>query len=171
VRYPHSNSERDHHTTLTRLLPDGHCPHFVLCGRRAGHPSPNPNSDLLHSHLPFVAGATLLYLLTFPIAAPIHLTTPDARRPSLAAYYPLTLAVSLFWLIVLATLMTLALDGIGCLIGFSSTVMGLTLGAVGTSFPNLCASRLSLRLSLEPSPQPHSPSVPPFACLALASSP
>ena len=59
----------------------------------------------------------LLYLLTFPIAAPIHASTPDARRPQWADWYLLTLCISLVWLIVLATVMATCLDDIGCLIG------------------------------------------------------
>ena len=41
--------------------------------------------------------------------------------------------------------MTSMLDRIGCYIGFSATVMGLTLGAIGTSFPNLYASVVTAR--------------------------
>ena len=52
---------------------------------------------------------------------------------------------SLGWLALLATAMTSMLDKIGCKIDFSSTVMGLTLGAVGTSFPNLYASVITAR--------------------------
>jgi Ca2+/Na+ antiporter len=85
----------------------------------------------------------LVYVMTFPLTALVHLTTPDSRRPGCSEYYPLTLAMSLVWLVVLATVMSMCLDALGCLIGLSSTVMGLTLGAIGTSFPNLFASVLS----------------------------
>jgi Ca2+/Na+ antiporter len=95
--------------------------------------------------LPHEPVARLVYMVTFPLAAPIHLTTPDARRPHREAWYPATLAMSLVWLIILATAMTTCLDALGCLLSFSSTVMGLTLGAIGTSFPNLYASVLAAR--------------------------
>ena len=41
--------------------------------------------------------------------------------------------------------MTLLLERVGCALNISSTVMGLTLGAIGTSFPNLYASILTAR--------------------------
>ena len=68
-----------------------------------------------------------------------HRRTLPSRR------YPLTLLLSVVWLALLAFVMTTALDSIGCAAGISSTVMGLTLGAVGTSFPNLVASILTAR--------------------------
>ena len=37
------------------------------------------------------------------------------------------------------------LGRLGCALGVSDTVMGLTVGAIGTSFPNLCASILTAR--------------------------
>ena len=43
----------------------------------------------------------------------------------------------------LAIIMTIALDKIGCALSIPSTVMGLTFGAIGTSFPNLYASILT----------------------------
>ena len=79
--------------------------------------------------------ALVVYLLLFPLAAPIHATVPT--KPDAFAR---TLLLALAWLVLLATLMAECLDAIGCVIGFSSTVMGLTLGAAGTSFPNQYAS-------------------------------
>ena len=51
----------------------------------------------------------------------------------------------MLWLAGLAYVMNLALEKIGCALGVSETVMGLTLGAMGTSFPNLYASVLTAR--------------------------
>eukprot|EP00908_Phaeocystis_cordata_P002759 Transcript_13000.p2 GENE.Transcript_13000~~Transcript_13000.p2 ORF type:complete len:545 (-),score=221.94 Transcript_13000:495-2129(-) len=84
----------------------------------------------------------LLFALTLPLKAAVHLTTYDVKAPAYVDYYPAALAASLGWLVVLAMLMTSCLDAIGCIIDFSETVMGLTLGAMGTSFPNLYASVL-----------------------------
>ena len=83
----------------------------------------------------------IMWLLTLPLIAPIHLTVPDVRKHE--NKYLLTCLMSLVWLIILATLMTHALESIGCIIHFGATVMGLTLGAMGTSFPNLYASVLA----------------------------
>ena len=55
----------------------------------------------------------------------------------------LTLIMAVAWLALLAAVMTTALERIGCALKIPSTVMGLTLGAIGTSFPNLYASILT----------------------------
>jgi hypothetical protein len=46
------------------------------------------------------------------------------------------------WLAIFATLMTDIIEYLGCGLGIDTTVMGLSLGAIGTSFPNLYASIL-----------------------------
>ena len=83
----------------------------------------------------------IMWLITIPLVAPIHATVPDVRRHE--DRYAFTCLMSLVWLIILATIMTSALEAIGCIIHFDATVMGLTLGAMGTSFPNLYASVLA----------------------------
>lgn len=50
--------------------------------------------------------------------------------------------MSMFWLALFAILMTDVIEYLGCALGIGSTVMGLSLGAIGTSFPNLYASIL-----------------------------
>jgi K+-dependent Na+/Ca+ exchanger-like protein len=87
----------------------------------------------------------VLHTLVLPLKAMIHLTVPDVSRAAWISFYPLTLILSIVWLGVLAYVMTFSLDKIGCALGVSSTVMGLTLGAIGTSFPNLYASILTAR--------------------------
>lgn len=89
--------------------------------------------------------AKILFILAWPVAASMHALTPDVRSPGREGWYPITLAASLAWLVVYGTAMTTALDRIGCIIQFSSTVMGLTLGAIGTSFPNMYASVLAAK--------------------------
>ena len=79
-------------------------------------------------------------VITMPLKAAIHLTVPDVNTPKWAKYYTLTLLLSVVWLAVLAYAMTLILEEIGCALNISSTVMGLTWGAIGTSFPNLCVA-------------------------------
>ncbi|KAL1530613.1 hypothetical protein AB1Y20_001513 [Prymnesium parvum] len=87
----------------------------------------------------------LLFILTWPVAASMHRLTPDVRSTGREDWYPITLLVSLVWLVFYGTAMTTTLDRIGCIIDFPSTVMGLTLGAIGTSFPNLYASVLAAK--------------------------
>ena len=85
------------------------------------------------------------HVLVFPLKAAIHLSVPNVHRPGGAKWYPLTLLLSVAWLALLAYLMTILLEHVGCALNLSSTVMGLTLGAIGTSFPNLYASILTAR--------------------------
>ena len=73
-----------------------------------------------------------LFAALLPLKAPIHLTIPDVLMPRWADYYALTLVLATAWLSILAFLMNLALERIGCALGVSETVMGLTLGAVST---------------------------------------
>ena len=56
--------------------------------------------------------------------------------------YPVTIVMSMAWLSLFATVMTNVMQWLGCALGISTTVMGLSLGAIGTSFPNLYASIL-----------------------------
>ena len=84
-----------------------------------------------------------VHLATFPLKGLIHLTCPEIHRRGCERYYPLALCMAVVWLALLAYVMTLALERIGCAMGVPSTVIGLTLGAIGTSFPNLYASILT----------------------------
>ena len=105
----------------------------------------------------------IMWLLTLPLIAPIHLTVPDVRKHE--NKYLLTCLMSLVWLIILATLMTHALESIGWIIHFGATVMGLTLRAMGTSFPNLYASVLAAQAARArwPSCRPSRPTSSTFA--------
>ena len=57
----------------------------------------------------------------------------------------MSIAVSVFWLAMLSYMMILCCDNIGIWIGTSPLIMGLTLSAIGTSFPNMYASMLVAR--------------------------
>lgn len=87
----------------------------------------------------------VMHLFMLPLKAAIHLSVPDVHEPRYTRCYPLTLLLSVAWLAGLAFVMTLLLERVGCALNISSTVMGLTLGAIGTSFPNLYASILTAR--------------------------
>ena len=95
--------------------------------------------------MPDSALGQVVHCFTFLIKAAVFTTTPNVLVPGKEKYYPLTILVSMFWLAVFAILMTDVIEYFGCGIGVDSTVMGLSLGAVGTSFPNLYASILVAR--------------------------
>ena len=114
----------------------------------------------------------LLFWLVLPLKAAMHLTVPDVfcrwpwNQPRFVEWYPATLLMSVAWLGVLAFVMTIALDNVGCALGISSTVMGLTLGAMGTSFPNLYASILTA-MAGQARPRPPAPARPLQLCPLL----
>jgi Ca2+/Na+ antiporter len=56
--------------------------------------------------------------------------------------------MSILWLAILSYVMISCCDEIGSFIGASPIVMGLTLSAIGTSFPNLWSSMLVARQGL-----------------------
>ena len=87
--------------------------------------------------------AKVLFIAIVPLKALFHFSIPDPARR--ADWYMVSLVLAVVWLAILAYTMNLALEKIGCALGVSETVMGLTLGAAGTSFPNLYASVLTAR--------------------------
>jgi Ca2+/Na+ antiporter len=99
--------------------------------------------DELWYALPEGMLAKAIFILIVPLKAVFHFTIPDPARR--ADWYLVSLVLAVVWLAILAYTMNLALEKIGCALGVSETVMGLTLGAAGTSFPNLYASVLTAR--------------------------
>jgi K+-dependent Na+/Ca+ exchanger-like protein len=99
--------------------------------------------DELWYALPEGMLAKAIFILIVPLKAVFHFTIPDPARR--ADWYMVSLVLAVVWLAILAYTMNLALEKIGCALGVSETVMGLTLGAAGTSFPNLYASVLTAR--------------------------
>lgn len=108
---------------------------------------PNEEHEEAHEHPPWyqwpeTASEQVAYVLTIPIKAPVFLTTPNVLVKGNEKFYPITIIMSMVWLAIFAILMTDVVEYFGCGIGIDSTVMGLSLGAIGTSFPNLYASIL-----------------------------
>jgi len=103
--------------------------------------------ELEHDHPPWYAMPESkfgigFHVLTFPIKAAVFSTTPNVLKKGNEKYFVLTIVISMIWLAVFAVLMTNVIEYLGCGIGVNGTVMGLSLGAIGTSFPNLYASIL-----------------------------
>jgi Ca2+/Na+ antiporter len=95
--------------------------------------------------MPEATSSKFMHVLTFPIKALVFTTTPNVLIKKNEKYYPATILISMLWLALFATLMTDTIEYLGCGIGVDGTVMGLSLGAIGTSFPNLYASILVAR--------------------------
>eukprot|EP00771_Trimastix_marina_P001217 gnl/Trimastix_PCT/2271.p1 GENE.gnl/Trimastix_PCT/2271~~gnl/Trimastix_PCT/2271.p1 ORF type:complete len:549 (+),score=157.15 gnl/Trimastix_PCT/2271:50-1696(+) len=80
------------------------------------------------------------FIVTFPYFIVFKLTMPDCRKKRWRNWFPLTLCVSVVWTGALVYVMMAAAGKVGCLMHIDSGLMGLTVGAVGTSVPNLLAS-------------------------------
>jgi K+-dependent Na+/Ca+ exchanger-like protein len=75
--------------------------------------------------------------LQFPVKALAKITIPDMDRPDLQHWYPLAFVMSMTWLAVFAYLVVTACDGIHEDFGISTGLLGFTIAAAGTSFPNV----------------------------------
>lgn len=87
-----------------------------------------------------------LHLLSYPLLTIWHFTMPS--RDALVKRYRYIIFMSLIWLGVLAYAMSYSLDRLALIWGMPSAIMGLTLGAAGTSLPNLFCSVIVARRGL-----------------------
>jgi len=83
--------------------------------------------------------------LQFPVRFFVRLTIPDMDNPKLQHLYPLAFVMSMVWLAIFAFSVVKACDGIHADFGISDAVLGFTVAAAGTSFPNvfsgMCVAR------------------------------
>jgi len=86
--------------------------------------------------------AKVFFYATYPLKAAVFATTPFVLHKSQEHKYARCASISALWLAVLAFGMTECVEYLGCAIAIEPTAMGLSLGAIGTSFPNLYASIL-----------------------------
>mmetsp|Transcript_24177 Transcript_24177/g.54350 ORF Transcript_24177/g.54350 Transcript_24177/m.54350 type:complete len:396 (-) Transcript_24177:360-1547(-) len=85
------------------------------------------------------------HVITFPLKAAFHYTLVDVRGKGKREYYGRMIGFCTFYLALLSYIMILCCNYIGDFVGTTPTVMGLTLSAVGTSFPNLWSSMIVAR--------------------------
>jgi Ca2+/Na+ antiporter len=95
--------------------------------------------------LPDGRWARAAHVAIFPAKAALHLTIPSVHYKRWVSYYPLTMLVAFAWLLTITYAMTIALDAIGCALALPSTVVGLTIGAIGTGLPSLFAAVYTAR--------------------------
>eukprot|EP00931_Biecheleriopsis_adriatica_P061491 TRINITY_DN36973_c0_g1_i1.p1 TRINITY_DN36973_c0_g1~~TRINITY_DN36973_c0_g1_i1.p1 ORF type:complete len:701 (+),score=112.36 TRINITY_DN36973_c0_g1_i1:29-2104(+) len=72
-----------------------------------------------------------------PVTVLAELSIPDMDNPDLQKWYPVAFMMSMTWLAVFAYLVVTACDGIHSDFGISNGVLGFTIAAAGTSFPNV----------------------------------
>merc|ERR1711988_1548038 len=81
----------------------------------------------------------------FPVKFLAKATIPDMDRPDLQHWYPLAFVMSMFWLAVFAYLVVSACLGIHEDFGILTGLLGFTIAAAGTSFPNVFAGMVVSR--------------------------
>tara|TARA_B110001452_G_scaffold257739_1_gene252212 strand:+ start:551 stop:2548 length:1998 start_codon:yes stop_codon:yes gene_type:complete len=86
----------------------------------------------------------LLFVVGWPFALCFHLTIPNSHGHR-HAFVWVAMAASIAWLGLLVFFMIAWAEKAGCLLGISSTFMGLTFCAAGTSAPDAIASILVAR--------------------------
>ena len=107
---------------------------FIICNLKFGI------LDLKFGILDRSCAGRMLYAVSLPMLLCFWLTVPDVRRPKLARWYPVTMAMAVVWLAFLAETMMDGADKVACLLAIPDDVMGLAVTAGGTSLPNLFAS-------------------------------
>lgn len=81
----------------------------------------------------------------YPLLFSFHYSLYDVRKEENKKKYGTVIFVSIVYLALLSFIMINCCDLLGDLIGATPTVMGLTLSAIGTSFPNLWSSMVVAR--------------------------
>lgn len=84
----------------------------------------------------------LIYIVSFPLMAPMYITLPDTRDKSKKKFFIITFVGSILWIAAFSYLMVWWATVAGEAIGIPPPVMGLTFLAAGTSVPDLITSVL-----------------------------
>lgn len=100
---------------------------------------PPPSKSLLSRVMEWVEW------LQFPVKFWLSVTIPDMERPDLQYLYPVAFVMSMFWLAIFAFSVITACDGIHRDFGISNQVLGFTVAAAGTSFPNVFSGMVVAR--------------------------
>merc|ERR1719323_185915 len=81
----------------------------------------------------------------FPVKFFVARTIPNMDDPKMQHLYPVSFVMSMLWLAIFAFSVVKACDGIHADFGISDSILGFTVAAAGTSFPNvfsgMCVAR------------------------------
>mmetsp|Transcript_64751 Transcript_64751/g.189877 ORF Transcript_64751/g.189877 Transcript_64751/m.189877 type:complete len:715 (-) Transcript_64751:86-2230(-) len=83
--------------------------------------------------------------LQFPVKFFLRLTIPDMDKPELQRWYPVSFVMCMTWLALFAYGVVAACDGIHEAFGISEALLGFTVAAAGTSFPNVISGMVVSR--------------------------
>jgi len=73
----------------------------------------------------------------FPVRFLLKATIPDVHRPQQRKYWPIAFCMSMFWLAMFAWGVIMICDELHKHFGISTKILGFTIAAIGTSFPNV----------------------------------
>jgi Ca2+/Na+ antiporter len=75
--------------------------------------------------------------IRFPVRSLLRMTIPDVHKPHLKKYWPLAFFMSMVWLAVFAFGVIELCHEINVTYGIPEAILGFTVAAIGTSFPNV----------------------------------
>ena len=144
--------------SLSRELQHGvGCPELEAVSRDFGNDSDHEHEHgclldppLLHPGDVCAPARMGLHIGLYPLKFLMYHSLPDVAGKAGRPKYIRCIVVSVVWLAVLSFVMIQCCDAIGGFIGASPIVMGLTLSAVGTSFPNLWRYEASIWIAINP---------------------
>ena len=90
--------------------------------------------------------AKVSFFATLPIRMLVYPCMPDVRQPGKQKYWLVSMVFSMLWMAIFAYIFTSVLDYLGCGWGLTGSLLGLSIGAAGTSFPNMIASMYLARI-------------------------
>lgn len=85
------------------------------------------------------------YLVKLPICVPLYYTLADVREDTARVYFAWTFFGSIVWVAVFSYMMVWWTTVIGVYMNLSTTLLGMTLLAAGTSIPDLITSAIVAR--------------------------
>lgn len=87
---------------------------------------------------PFVRGVlNWIDWFKFPVQSLLQATIPDVHKPHLRKWYPVSFVMSMVWLGIFAFCVIEICDILHEEFNISSSILGFTVAAIGTSFPNV----------------------------------
>jgi len=99
-----------------------------------------PEEEPLDISFPKSTLKRIAYIALSPLLFSLYFTVPDVRRPGSKDLYVLGFCMSIFWIGVASYLMVWWITVVGDALGIPSSIMGLTILAIGTSVPDLLES-------------------------------
>jgi Ca2+/Na+ antiporter len=87
----------------------------------------------------------IFHAIVFPVLIATQFTIPNLNNWNPKRWWPLAFFLALLWIVALCFLMVEVANATGCILNISPVVMGLTVLAVGTSFPDFMSSLYSAK--------------------------